>query len=238
MVLNHPVLATMMAITSVVGEIGAIATLISPWWRAFGVLSFVLFHVGIYMIMVPNFVINIATYVLLVDWRSVGFRLFSQFPVSISNTVDAVSTEETMARTHCICKLAISTTTSKELDQVRSGGDDSTSCNEPPQISSQMKIGAWIYTFISTLLFTTSILRSDFFPFYSWSLYSWHPSRQPAPPFTVQTAKESARKCVTEPPLNPTCLNLGGSRHHDIFPRHLDSEHQVVMILQEPIRWK
>jgi hypothetical protein len=72
------------------------------------------------------------------------------------------------------------------------------------------RIGSWMYTFVALTIFMTSLLRMDAFPFYSWSLYNWHPS-EPGnlKVFSERTAKIAAHRCLTLPPFNPACLNHG-----------------------------
>ena len=72
------------------------------------------------------------------------------------------------------------------------------------------RVGAWCYTLMTVVLFGTSLCGIDYFPFYSWSLYSWHPPTVDLqPPFTIPAATHLAYRSLTTPPYNPTHRNLG-----------------------------
>ena len=66
-ILEYPILATIMAGSSIIGEMGgAILIVISTRYRVYGILLFTLFHIGIFLTMVPNFVLNIVAYLLVI----------------------------------------------------------------------------------------------------------------------------------------------------------------------------
>eukprot|EP00539_Tryblionella_compressa_P008424 CAMPEP_0178767800 /NCGR_PEP_ID=MMETSP0744-20121128/19862_1 /TAXON_ID=913974 /ORGANISM="Nitzschia punctata, Strain CCMP561" /LENGTH=417 /DNA_ID=CAMNT_0020423755 /DNA_START=86 /DNA_END=1339 /DNA_ORIENTATION=+ len=80
------------------------------------------------------------------------------------------------------------------------------------------RVGAWIYSILALMMFVFGLLRIDYFPFSAWELYNWHPS-EPAfdTPFTKETIKGAAHRCLTKPPLNPTCQNLHSTGHTQKF---------------------
>ena len=78
---------------------------------------------------------------------------------------------------------------------------------------------AKIFTFLAVVMFVTSLLRIDYFPLSSYALYNWHPS-DPGfndANFTPNEAIASANRCLSQPPIGPTCSNKSGSNHHDSF---------------------
>ena len=88
-----------------------------------------------------------------------------------------------------------------------------------PEFPASYRRGAKIYTALALVMFVTSLLRIDFFPFSSYALYNWHPS-DPGfndSKFTPEEAIAAANRCVSQPPIGPTCSNKSGSNHHDSF---------------------
>mmetsp|Transcript_4649 Transcript_4649/g.10053 ORF Transcript_4649/g.10053 Transcript_4649/m.10053 type:complete len:774 (-) Transcript_4649:88-2409(-) len=81
------------------------------------------------------------------------------------------------------------------------------------------RLGAVVNTVLATIMFATSLLRIDYWPFSSYALYNWHPS-DPGfndSKFTPEEAVASAHLCLSQPPIGPTCGNKSGSEHHDSF---------------------
>ena len=99
--------------------------------------------------------------------------------------------------------------------------------------SPRMQIGAWALSAIAMIMFLASFLRIDYFPLASYSLYNWDPS-EPGfnKMFTADSVKAAARRCVTEPPLNPTCQNLGGQgmTHENKF-HHSMTDHLLFVTI-------
>ena len=88
-----------------------------------------------------------------------------------------------------------------------------------PEYLASYHRGAKIYTFFAVVMFVTSLLRIDYFPLSSYALYNWHPS-DPGfndAKFTPEEAIASANRCLSQPPIGPTCSNKSGSNHHDSF---------------------
>ena len=143
------------------------------------------------VLMHPNFSMNMATYILLIDWRGLfgGTRLAKLLPFL--------------------------------RDQPNTTGD----CKAASPIKLQRtsyprsrRGGAVIYTLFAAIMFTTSLLRIDFWPFSSYALYNWHPSDlgyDRDRPLTPEETIASASQCFARPPIGPTCGNKNGSNHHN-----------------------
>mmetsp|Transcript_29998 Transcript_29998/g.87640 ORF Transcript_29998/g.87640 Transcript_29998/m.87640 type:complete len:784 (-) Transcript_29998:238-2589(-) len=196
-VLQLPFLPTVMATSSVVGELFSVAALISPRWRPYVVLSWAMFHLGIFLLMNPNFLMQGMTYSLILDWGR------------ILPWIERSSIERGCVLT---CNWP-----SASIERPK-----------PAKASPRMQVGAWVLSAIALLMFLASFLRIDYFPLASYSLYNWDPSEPGFEKmFTADSVKEAAHRCVTEPPLNPTCLNLGGqgmtheNRFHAAMNDHL-----------------
>ena len=196
-------LPTVLATSSVVGELFAVAALISPRWRPYAVFSWAMFHLGIFLLMNPNFLMQAMTYSLIVDWGHILPR----------------------------------------VENSKAGGGCTVTCKwpqppkerpNPSKASSSMKAWAWLLSAVSSVMFLASFLRIDYFPLASYSLYNWDPS-EPGfnKMFTADSVKSAAHRCVTEPPVNPTCQNLGGQgmTHENKFHHALSDHLELVTIV-------
>jgi hypothetical protein len=54
--LEHPFLFKPLAVITIVGEVGVVAIDLSKWWRPFGIATLYMFHIGVYLLMNPNFI--------------------------------------------------------------------------------------------------------------------------------------------------------------------------------------
>ena len=141
------------------------------------------------ILMHPNFSMQMATYMLLINWRGLfgGTRLAKVLPFlrdQPNATID--------------CKAASPMKSQRTL------------------YPRSRRVGAVIYTLMATIMFTTSLLRIDFWPFSSYALYNWHPSDPGYDgPLTPEETISSASQCFAHPPIGPTCGNKNGSNHHD-----------------------
>jgi len=96
------------------------------------------------------------------------------------------------------------------------------------------KLGAWVYTIVAIIYFLAGLLRVDTFPFYSWSLYNWHPSEPGNKDYwNATTATTAAQRCMTMPPYNPSCQNHGTTKHHDRFPKMLPNELTTITVVAD-----
>jgi hypothetical protein len=192
---NHRFLVTLLAIATIVGEIGAFAVLLYPWWRPYGIASFYAFHIGVFALMQPNFISNEITYLLIMDWRQLGRKLWckQKTPHSLANEKATTSDRTSLSPYHQPLQM------SKNQD--------------PKKYPLSWRCGAWAYTILSMIVFVTSVCRIDAFPFFSWSLYNWHPSEPgDQSPYTQEIIQEAAHRCLTKPPFNPACQNHGTTR--------------------------
>jgi hypothetical protein len=191
---NHRFLVTLLAIATIIGEIGAFAVLLYPWWRPYGIASFYAFHIGVFALMQPNFISNEITYLLIVDWRQLGSMLGWKRKILRSLTyVKATSGNGSLPPYHQSLKMSTN--------------------QDHTKYPFSWRHGAWAYTIISLVVFVTSVCRIDAFPFFSWSLYNWHPSEPGNQmPFTQELAQDAAHRCLTKPPFNPACQNHGTTR--------------------------
>ena len=197
------ILPTVLATSSVVGELFAVAALISPRWRPYVIFSWAMFHLGIFLLMNPNFLMQAMTYSLIIDWGRILPR------------VDNSKVENGCAMT---CKWP---QTPKDRPN-------------PSKASSNMKAWAWILSAVAIIMFLASFLRIDYFPLASYSLYNWDPSEPGFDKmFTAESVKSAAHRCVTEPPLNPTCQNLGGQgmTHENKFHSAMNDHLELVTIV-------
>ena len=74
-----------LAFATVIGEIGAIAILIWKRWRPFGIASFFLFHIGVYLMMLPNFFAQCIVYLLIIEWSSHYEQFLGKRKVSVKS---------------------------------------------------------------------------------------------------------------------------------------------------------
>ena len=208
---QYPVVATIMASSSILGEVfGAILIVTSPRYRPYGIVLFICFHIGIFLVMVPNFMLNIVTYMLVMNiTMDLNTNYYYQQYCSSASPL-RTRTAQVWTR-----MLGLSSTPSPRIRR-------RTTTRQPPQyvlssyaqLSShnqvRYRVGAWCYTLMTVVLFGTSLCGIDYFPFYSWSLYSWHPPTVDLqPPFTIPAATHLAYRSLTTPPYNPTHRNLG-----------------------------
>ncbi|KAG7374618.1 hypothetical protein IV203_013713 [Nitzschia inconspicua] len=210
---NNRSLITLLAIGTIIGEIGAFAVLFFPGWRPYGIASFYAFHIGVFALMQPNFISNEVTYLLIIDWR----LLWAKMTTRINHC--------SLIRTRGWC--ATKTNASPDLKSTLALSKDS----QLLKIPCSWKVGAWIYTLFAMAVLVTSVCRIDAFPFFSWTLYNWHPS-EPGnqSPYTKEVAQEAAHRCLTKPPFNPACQNHGTTRHHDLFPQGIKEYLYTVTI--------
>ena len=200
------VLLAPMATSAVIMEIGSLAALVHKRWRPFGVALFFPLHIGIMMLMHPNFTMNMVCYILIVDWTHVLAFVRSRFPFPIC-TVDSTAADQDQMRRQYFPKK-----TKKEAVRFR--------------------VGAMVLTVWAAVMTATGLLQVDYFPFTSWVLYSWHPH---GPGFerhhTVQDATEDAKHCLRRPPLSPACgPTAAGQSHMNRWKRTSNREIRTFMI--------
>lgn len=187
-------LVTLLAIGTIVGEVGAFVVLSFPRWRPYGIASFYAFHIGVFILMQPNFISNEVTYLLIMDWRGIWRKITAGMPQF----------------TRKFCGFGIA---KPLLTQQNTPLPLSTSWHSSFSHRQSWRVGAWVYTLLATADLVTSVCRIDAFPFFSWSLYNWHPSEPgDQSPYTKEVVKEAAHRCLTKPPFNPACQNHGTTR--------------------------
>jgi hypothetical protein len=188
-------LTTMLSIATIIGEIGAFAVLIYPWWRPYGIASFYSFHIGVFLLMQPNFISNMVTYILIMDWRKVFGPLVKNQSICRQGKTSRAAMINTMP-----------------FDGHK---QQSSKCHDmSSSVPDSWRVGSWMYTVLALVVFVTSVCRIDAFPFFSWSLYNWHPSEpgDQTPYKNEAVIKEAAHRCLTKPPFNPACRNHGTTR--------------------------
>jgi hypothetical protein len=199
-------LVTLLAIATIIGEIGAFAVLLYPWWRPFGIASFYAFHIGVFALMQPNFISNEVTYLLIMDWRKLYGMLQRKNTSQRSQEVD-LCCGYALVKQHHIQQPKLKS--NKDGIDPRPPAPTFHAKQHPPV----WKLGAWMYTILAVAVFITSVCRIDAFPFFSWALYNWHPSEPgDQTPFTQEIAEIAAHRCLTKPPFNPACQNHGTTR--------------------------
>jgi hypothetical protein len=165
---NNPPLSVLLSIATIVGEVGAFAVLVYPKWRPYGILTFYGFHIGVFLLMQPNFISNEVTYILIMDWRhvyySIKYYYIQKTNRSKSNHndgYDIVKYDKYDDESRIILRSSITTTAAVD-------GIESSSTKAMPSCPLSWKIGAWMYSTIAIIVFITSICRIDAFPFFSW----------------------------------------------------------------------
>jgi hypothetical protein len=53
---KHDFLCIPLAVSTVVGEVGIVAIVMSKWWRPFGIATLYMFHIGVFLMLDPNFI--------------------------------------------------------------------------------------------------------------------------------------------------------------------------------------
>jgi hypothetical protein len=206
-----------MAVMTIIGEVGVVAILLSKCWRPFGIASLYLFHIGVYLLMDPNFICHGIDYLLIIEWN----KYYERFSGN-----NGTATKSTTAILQ------------KSLPPL---GDEENPMNCPVpayshghEIPKSWKVGAWLYSTVIAAAFFAGMFRVDGLPFYSWCLYNHHPSDVVvAKPFVQETIEYAAHKCLTQPPLNPACQHLGNYQHHDSFKDYLRHGSRITAIVED-----
>jgi hypothetical protein len=53
---EYDFLCVPLAVITIVGEVGVVAILLSKWWRPFGIATLYMFHIGVFLLLDPNFI--------------------------------------------------------------------------------------------------------------------------------------------------------------------------------------
>jgi hypothetical protein len=164
---HHPPLSVLLSIATVVGEIGAFAVLVYPKWRPYGILTFYGFHIGVFLLMQPNFISNEVTYILIMDWRQVYYGIKYCFIQTMNRSNSNNDGYDIKYNKHDKARIIIrsSTMTTATVDGISLSSSSSSFMSSCPL---SWKIGAWMYSIIAIIVFITSICRIDAFPFFSW----------------------------------------------------------------------
>lgn len=193
-----PILAT----TSVVFECGAFLAIfpgpVGAWRRALVIFAFISFHIGIKLVMHPNFAMNIVCYLLAIDWGGLlGQR----------RAKEATEAKE-----------------AKEATEATAEG--------PILHTKRRKLLASCYTVACVAMCWAGVVQCEAWPASSWMLYPWHPDvpgwGQNA--LSPSEAVAAATHCVTQPSINPSCMNLGGNSHMDTFFYMAETWQKTVII--------
>ena len=142
------------------------------------------------ILMHPNFSLQMTAYMLLIDWRGLfGNTRLAKFLPFLRDQPKIASADKHQSNEYC----GITT------------------------YPRSRRLGAIAYSVIAATMFTTSLLRIDFWPFSSYALYNWHSSDIgfDENPLTPEDTISSVGQCFAHPPIGPTCGNKNGSNHHD-----------------------
>jgi hypothetical protein len=226
---EYDFLCVPLAVITIVGEVGVVAILLSKWWRPFGIATLYMFHIGVFLLLDPNFICHCVSsesnYCSIARWVRNGIALTVNFYISSFWQIDYFLIIEWKAYYERFFRRKTS-----NGDQEESGAERGFSLDEENlspssaslspsspmsvcEIPTSWKVGSWIYTIVVVMAFLAGLFRVDGMPFYSWCLYNHHPTDVvKAQPFIQETIEYAAHKCLTTPPINPACQHLGNYR--------------------------